>query len=202
MKFALVFVAALALPGSAFASLVTYTDRVAFETALGSVSVDNLDGVASKQHYQDIRNDYVLTSPLIFGCINNASCLGITGPNPGFDDAYLLHYNYSVESTFTFTTAVFGLGFDYTGNPTVDVNSHAHPILQGLTSGAEDGFFGVISDVALNAWTLGQTDSHMMFDNVTYDGGSVSSVPVPAALPLLLAALGGLGFAGRRRKSS
>jgi hypothetical protein len=30
----------------------------------------------------------------------------------------------------------------------------------------------------------------------------VAQVPVPAALPLLLAALGGLGIAGRRRKAA
>jgi hypothetical protein len=32
--------------------------------------------------------------------------------------------------------------------------------------------------------------------------GNVAQVPVPAALPLLLAAVGGLGIAGRRRKAA
>jgi len=37
---------------------------------------------------------------------------------------------------------------------------------------------------------------------VTLSEDSISPVPLPAALPLLLAALGGLGFAARRRKAA
>lgn len=38
--------------------------------------------------------------------------------------------------------------------------------------------------------------------NVFADPNSVSAVPLPAALPMLLAALGGLGIAGRRRRKT
>ncbi len=50
--------------------------------------------------------------------------------------------------------------------------------------------------------------TYTLIANLTADGGSnitlgnitVSSVPLPAALPLFAAALGGLGLAGRRRR--
>ena len=51
--------------------------------------------------------------------------------------------------------------------------------------------------------SLGLTDgpnvATLPNDTITFN---VASVPLPAAFPFLLAALGGLGFAARRRKAA
>lgn len=49
---------------------------------------------------------------------------------------------------------------------------------------------------------LGEVDNYKTQGFGTYVAAEISQVPVPAAAPLLLAGLGALGFAARRRKSA
>jgi hypothetical protein len=57
------------------------------------------------------------------------------------------------------------------------------------------GYSGLIDEVRVST---AASEGYFVLDDVTY---SVSPVPVPAALPLMLLALGGLGLAARRRRA-
>ena len=89
---------------------------------------------------------------------------------------------------------VFSMAFDEgTGNESFDVSNY--------TGGS--GGFGVIFDQAISSVTFSTTwgyDISAMNDLYYKTASSVSTVPVPAGLPLLVSGLGGLGLMGWRRK--
>jgi hypothetical protein len=71
----------------------------------------------------------------------------------------------------------------------------------GLFGGqtAEDRFFGAINPGGISRITMTMTDSSdWEVDHLQY--GVLRPVPIPAALPMLVAAVGGLGLAGWRSK--
>ena len=65
-------------------------------------------------------------------------------------------------------------------------------------------FFAKQGTVKLQFLSQLVTDRSFIIDNVTLSGASKppSVVPLPAALPMLLAGIGGLGFLGRRKKKA
>ena len=182
------------------AALLSYTDRTAFENALLSFSVDNLDGIVAGASSTFARPDFTINTidgADSYGCINQFGCND--NSSKGFDNAYLL--NFVGNETYTFGTAVNGFGFDY-DNPLNFSGSKA--IIQGDISLTDAGFFGVISDVALSVFTVGNTLSvnnigvYLITDNITYGTTSVSAVPLPPSAILFGTAL--LGLAGLRRR--
>lgn len=71
-----------------------------------------------------------------------------------------------------------------------------------ITLNAGNGFGAFLLDLddltpLSGTWTSSKGLSHASI----YYNGTVSAVPLPAALPLLLAAIGGLAFVGRRRRA-
>ena len=194
--FSVTFVSLMIVSSIAQAAITTYTSRAAFESALNSVTVDNLDGVTASFHYGDSRPGYVISTPQMYGCINQSGC----GDNAssGFDSAYL--WNYLGQDTFTFNLPTNGFGFDYANPKFYDLGSKI--IIDGYTSPTASGFFGVISDVAVTSFTTDQTGAFIIFDNVTYGptAPAISSVPEPTSIALM--GLGLLGFASSRRKSA
>ena len=88
----------------------------------------------------------------------------------------------------------FGMSFDEgTGNESFDVSNY--------TGGS--GGFGVVFDQAISSVTFSTTWGYDLsdMDDLHYKtASSVSTVPVPAGLPLLVSGLGGLGLMGWRRK--
>lgn len=174
------------------AAVVTYTNRAAFENALGSFTVDDFTGVTPGAHSFADRGDYTITSPNMYGCVNDAAC----GPPPaGVDSISLFHY--LGQDIFEFDTAINGFGLTY--GQTIS-GATSRPIIEGLQASALEGFFGIITDVAQTTFTLDQSAQFMNTDNLTYGALAPASVPVPASSLLLLstvAALVGL----RRRKA-
>ncbi|GIT86772.1 hypothetical protein ROBYS_17880 [Roseobacter sp. OBYS 0001] len=107
----------------------------------------------------------------------------------------------SADPTFKFNRIVFAVG------DAADINGTVFKVTAGgvektLTGQANNneqlvvinlgGFFDtatVVMDTATN-------------DAFVIDGATISAVPVPAALPLLLAGIGGLGFMARRKRKA
>jgi len=97
------------------------------------------------------------------------------------------------------------------GNRVADVNftgqvSGAGTVMQTFTL---DGVFGNetflfnASFANLTSLSWVQISPFHQFDNIVLnEGGGVSPVPLPAALPLMAAGLGLMGFVGRRKKQA
>lgn len=65
------------------------------------------------------------------------------------------------------------------------------------------GFIGFISDTAFSTISItGPGNDFFSIDDIYVSGDAVlPEIPLPAAFPLMLAGLAGLGFASRRKKS-
>lgn len=189
-------VAALVTVSSwAQASLTVYTDRASFESALGSVTVDNLDDIAQSVHASYARPNYTIDTvggSSMYGCWTTGDCGDNT--SVGFTFRYL--WDYQGVETFSFTNAVTGFGFDY-ANP-VCCSTATTPSINGIQASANHGFFGVISDLALNQFSVDQVGVYMIIDNVTYGSGNV---PEPGSLALVGLAMLGLIRATTRKRA-
>lgn len=91
------------------------------------------------------------------------------------------------DASITVTATLFGGVMTNLGNFSV-----------GLDRGFEVFSFAEIAGVTSLKFDFGTASGAI--DGLTF--ATPTAVPVPAALPLLLAGLGGLGFAARRRKAS
>lgn len=58
------------------AAVATYTNRAAFERALGSFTVDDFTGVTAASHSLSERGDYTITSSNMYGYACGAASLG------------------------------------------------------------------------------------------------------------------------------
>ncbi len=179
----------------AHASDTTYTSRASFEAALSSFQIDSLDGITSDPHVLDVRADFSISTPsVMYGCINQAGCGDNSGI--GFDSAYEWTYNTS-PVTFTFNAPASAIGFDY-ANPTC-CGDGSVLTLDGNSSGASSGFFGIISDTPVTSFVMSGSGSYMLIDNITY---GQADVPEPASMALFGLGVGGLAMLRRRRKAA
>ena len=117
-------------------------------------------------------------------------------------------YDCSVDTTITFNDAVSDVNFQATAFGAGD--SAVASIFSGTTllasiaivaNGIIDftGYSGVTS---LFLDDTGSTARGVVYGAINFDGDQVSPVPLPASLPLLLAALGGAGVMSRRKKKT
>jgi hypothetical protein len=101
----------VAMTPSADAATTIYTDRAAFEAALGAFSVDNLNGIPGGPLTFIVRSDFTITAPSglgMFGYVNNLTqCGAFSGP--GVDAVHFHHY--AGEDTVTFNLTIHELGF-------------------------------------------------------------------------------------------
>ncbi len=77
-------------------------------------------------------------------------------------------------------------------------------VLTGQPNSGELLFSLALADIGLSSATSARISlvSSKVNDSFTFDGGALTPVPVPAALPLFLSALAGFGFISRRRRKS
>lgn len=141
---------------------------------------------------------------------------------------FALAFNETSIFTTSATTGVkgvYGVGFDFMNFNTDEFLYHAgvryadnsfEVFALPFTSFPEllireVGFFGVTSDKLINKIVIGntppdfgeQTSGRFTMDNLTIGNKRVSPIPLPAALPLFITGLAGLGLMRlRRRKAS
>ena len=113
--------------------------------------------------------------------------------------------------TISFDSAVSAISFDFipfggSGSQTTIEAYGAGGLLASLlaggpsTSSVNFNFTGLEPLTGVTSIVIGQPSDSWVWglDNLTYD--TAAPVPLPASLPLLLAALGGAGLVSRRRK--
>jgi hypothetical protein len=121
---------------------------------------------------------------------------------------------------YSFSTPINGVGgflnyaqyggVPYTGTPTISIFDSTHALLDTyvltfLNNGEFHGFQEAsdsISYFALSGAYIGLRNLTISGDPNGNGGGGVSSVPLPAALPLMASALGLFGLAGARRRKN
>lgn len=206
-------IAAAALPSSA-ASIVTYDDRTAFEAAIGAA--------AQTETFNSYTRDTSFLSPLDVGdfTISTDSTIGGIGPLSTnlIDAAPFIFVALSIDGTpsgqasirsgetlsFTFDQPIFAFGMNTNilgDGPTVTSFTVSGSTFTPLQDGSPLIFSGVISPTAFSTVSLtydlagqGRNRSDtFFFDNITYTTAPVSTVPLPASLPLLAAAPGPSG---------
>ena len=131
------------------------------------------------------------------------------GPNGGFCGLTSTNgYNCSVDTNITFNEAIDNPSFLATAFGTGD--SATASIFSGSTllasiaivaNGVVD-FSGYTGVTRLFLDDTGSTAAGVVYGAFNFDGEDVSPVPLPASLPLMLAALGGAGFVARRKKKA
>jgi len=193
-------------------SAATFTERTAFEATLATSVTDDYSNPA----YQFIQSDAVMSA--VLGETDYKST-GFTDWNivqsggsycAGCNGSFLLSFGTTSVGTLS---GVFGVGFDF-GNSSLtpyhafvtygDGSSQDFALPSGsFASSSLPSFFGINSNLLISSIALGLANGgttrngSFVLDNLTI--GSVAPIPVPAALPLMLGALGAISFARKRR---
>ena len=190
----LALLAVLLSPMAANADIITFDDRTAFESFVGSFTVDTLeDIVQGSSLLNNDRPDYDFTMSQ-YGCYTVSDCSDNSAD--GMDFRYIWTYE---TGNFIFDNAINAFGLDFGQY----ANDQAQVILGGNASSVVTGggFFGFVdtdssfTSVSYDTLTGG---NYSLFDNVTY--GTATSVPEPGTLALFGIGLAGMGFMRRRKK--
>lgn len=119
--------------------------------------------------------------------------------------------------TYAFANALSAVGgfinyaqFDgqpYEGTPTIAIYDSSNNLLESAvlnftTSGTNQGFFYGFTWATSAISYFKLSNAYIGLANLTIKEGTPSAVPVPAAAPLMLSALGLFGFARRRKQNA
>ena len=115
-------------------------------------------------------------------------------------------FNCQADLTINFTNAVKNLSFSSFGYDSGDnalISLFNGASLLGTVSGYTDTVLDFTANGTINKITIQNlgNGAGYAYGAFKFDAASVSAVPVPAALPLLVAALAGAGVMSRRRKT-
>lgn len=228
MKKTLALAAALTgLTFSASAAVFDFNDAAFLDMTVDSVTTSNGAVSASLTTQRQINSsgDLVDGVAAIFDTENPANGLsasngdsdlteGAVFTGTGFGGALIISESETVAGveldpaddnarggtiTFAFGNAVRLLGFDILDDAEITVVAGG---VSNTFDVAADGGFGSFDLTGLGYNNVTSLTFDFNGASGAIDNLSVSAVPVPAALPLLLAGIGGLAFMGRRRKAN
>jgi hypothetical protein len=139
---------------------------------------------------------YLSTSPSVVGSISSTFAT-----NRGADFSYFG----SIGPTNVGDMGLITFSGSFSYDPTAGDLLVEWVWVSGATSGNNYAQFGTSDLSRVYSFSAGATtgSANQSYGIATqFDVGPLAPVPLPAAFPLLLAALGGLGFAARRRKTA
>lgn len=193
------------------ASFTIFTDRTAFENAVGSgLTTETFNSATSDISFGGSSTTFgQLTlaadrpSPP-FNLIDSPPVSGAIGGDGSAAVSFFTTSSFGASISFDAPVTAFGADFfsfndDYLRTEISILGDYFNP---GVSSVGSLSFFGVISDQAFSAVLFAGIDNDVFgMDNVSFNS-SISVVPLPAALPLMAGALAIIGLFGWRRKSS
>jgi hypothetical protein len=197
----------------AHATITTFSDRDAFESALGSATVteDSFDN--NIPNAQSITFD----SGVVSQNTSNLSSLENLVSEGRYRNGLSRSNPYASETnTWTFPSEIMGVGFDVNDagpqgvQVTIDEGFGPQTFLLSTLIGGPNGwgpkgFVGFVSSNSFLKITFSAVSDGgdvYFFDNLVFASAEVSEVPLPAAFPLFVAGLACFGGLSWKREKS
>ncbi len=193
------------------ATVTLYDDRTTFNTATGSLTTETFDLFTTETPIPanvgfDF-GDFSITPTIVNFSIVDPDPTAVLNVN---GTPYVRGIgNFGDTFAFTFDTPITAFGIDLSDFnddlQRTQVSILGQTILPPVTQGRlQRTFLGFISDMAFSSVTFEVLDvpfgEGAGIDNLTYGVAAVNDIPLPAAFPLFLAGLAGIGAVGWRRK--
>jgi hypothetical protein len=207
LSIGMALLAGAALSGPAGATLIQYSTLASFQAATTTPVVETFSGIAQPGNYTLV-DSTTLNGISYSGGYAFVVDAQYNAVNYDWGTGAVLELNAVGTETLSFATPVtaFGALFGsinptaFSINASIPGNSNAGAQVTLKTNAYPNwAFFGWTSDTPFSSVTIAGTESSPILDNVTL---AVAAVPEPGTYSMMLAGLGLMGFAVRRRLRS